>query len=252
MFAGRPGRGRQPKPPPGPSRPDRRARDPRLRVRGSAPDPELLRALKREVRDSRSSRVASRARYAHGPMPAPQGVRPGRGFTRWSSWTSSFAGRGTATRTWNAWTRSSVAPSSDAVPVVGDAGADPAEAIPGPLSRTPTASSAPRVRRPPGMERTLRRALPEAGRGAPIRSTTSRRPAAPASITCGEESRPTASRKTQKTRTAPGVRRLGPGDVANGNDYRGCAGTRGSTRWPSGSASRSSSARSRVRGFRRR
>ena len=50
MFAGRPGRGRQPKPPP----------DPHARIvelvtlacesGGSAPDPELLRALKREVR----------------------------------------------------------------------------------------------------------------------------------------------------------------------------------------------------------
>mmetsp|Transcript_10036 Transcript_10036/g.41345 ORF Transcript_10036/g.41345 Transcript_10036/m.41345 type:complete len:313 (-) Transcript_10036:3537-4475(-) len=148
---------------------------------------------------------------------------------------SSFAGRGTsATRTWNAWTRSSVAPSSDAIraPI-------PRRTSRGP-SRTPTASSPARV----APSRNGTNASARTTRGWAWRSgssTTSSAPPRP--LRPRREMR--GRRKNAKTRIARGVSRGGGG--ANASNCRGCAGTRGSTRWPSGSASRSSWARSRRR-----
>mmetsp|Transcript_11407 Transcript_11407/g.44342 ORF Transcript_11407/g.44342 Transcript_11407/m.44342 type:complete len:311 (+) Transcript_11407:177-1109(+) len=156
-----------------------------------------------------------------------------RGFTRWSSWMSSFAGRGTfATRTWNAWTRSSVAPSSDAIraPIPRRRSRAP--------SRTPTASSPARV----APSRNGTNASARTTRGWAWRSdssTTSSAPPRPLRSRRGSRGR----RDDATTRNALGV--SVDGDGANANDSRGCAGTPGSTRWPSGSASRSSSAPSR-------
>mmetsp|Transcript_14712 Transcript_14712/g.63677 ORF Transcript_14712/g.63677 Transcript_14712/m.63677 type:complete len:277 (+) Transcript_14712:414-1244(+) len=148
---------------------------------------------------------------------------------------SSFAGRGTsATRTWNAWTRSSVAPSSDAIraPI-------PRRTSRGP-SRTPTASSPARV----APFRNGTNASARTTRGWAWRSgssTTSSAPPRP--LPSRREMR--GRRKNAKTRIERGISR--GGDGANESNCRGCAGTRGSTRWPSGSASRSSWAPSRRR-----
>ena len=162
MFAGRPGRGRQPKPPP----------DPHARIvelvtlacesGGSAPDPELLRALKREVR---ADAVALRRAHdtlmdrclrhrecgprLHAVVIVDELFRRSRDFrdAHMERLDAFLRQRQRRTRCFGRRSRG------------GDPGAR--------RGRRPP--RLPRVSRPPGMERTLRRALPEAGRGAPVR-----------------------------------------------------------------------------------
>ena len=231
MFAGRPGRGRQPKPPP----------DPHARIvelvtlacesGGSAPDPELLRALKREVR---ADAVALRRAHdtlmdrclrhrecgprLHAVVIVDELFRRSRDF------------RDAHMERLDAFLRRAIVGRDDS-------GADPAEAIPGPVEDADRL-----VSRACGalQEWNERFGAHYPRLGVALRFVDDvLGPAAPASIAERESRR----RKNAKTRTEPGV--SFDGDVANGNDCRGCAGTRGSTRWPSGSASRSSSARSR-------